>query len=215
MKRLTLIGTKEFAEQIIFFAKRTGEFEFVGYFDEIEPTGNIINGFPVLGKVDDAIQLYQEGKFDCIFIAVGYTRFDLREEFYNRLKGKVPFANIICSSVFMGENVVLGEGIFIGDNTYIDDNTIIEDNVFIHVGSTLGHNNRVGKHTYISGRFDTCGNVTVGDRCFIGVRCLVSDGISICDDSWVGIGSLVLKDITQPGKYMPNVRLMRIDVNMQ
>ena len=30
MKKLALIGTKEFSEQIYFFAKRTGEFEFVG-----------------------------------------------------------------------------------------------------------------------------------------------------------------------------------------
>lgn len=210
-KRLTLIGTKEFADQIIGFAKRTGEFEFVGYFDEIEPTGNIINGFPVLGKVDDAVILYQEGVFDCIFIAVGYTRFDLRELFFEKLKGKVPFANIISPSAFIGKGVNLGEGVFIGDKTFIDDNSVIDDNVFVHVGSTLGHNNHIGLHTYISGRFDTCGYVSVGKRCFIGVRCLVSDHVSICDDSWIGIGSVVLKDITEPGKYMPMSRLIRVE----
>ena len=212
-KRLTLIGTKEFSEQIISFANKTGEFDFVGYFDDLVEKGTIINGKPVLGKVEEAIKLYKDGLFDYIFEGIGYTRFDLREQYYDILKGKVPFANIICPSVSINTNVVLGEGIFIGDNTFIDGNTVIDDNVFIHVGTTLGHNNRIGKHTYIAGRFDTCGNVNIGERCFIGVRCLVSDGITICNDSWIGIGSLILRDITQPGKYMPNVRLMRIDVN--
>lgn len=210
-KRLTLIGTKEFSDQIIHFANRTGEFEFVGYFDDLVEKGTTINGFPVLGKVEEAIALYKNGVFDCIFIGIGYTRFDLRQFYYEMLKGKVPFASIISPTAVIHDHVTLGEGVFIGDNSYIDDKTCIEDNVFIHVGTTLGHNNLIGAHTYISGRFDTCGNVTVGKRCFIGVRCLVSDHISICDDTWIGLGSVVLKDITQSGKYLSMTRLIRVE----
>ena len=57
-KRLALIGTKEFSDQIIHFADRTGEFEFVGYFDDLVEKGTTINGFPVFGKVEDSITLY-------------------------------------------------------------------------------------------------------------------------------------------------------------
>ena len=210
-KRLTLIGTKEFSDQIIHFAEKTGEFDFVGYFDDIDEKGTVINNHPVLGRVEDAIDLYKDSVFDCIFIGIGYTRFDLRQYYFELLKGKVPFANIISPSAVIQDHVTLGEGVFIGDNSYLDDQTCIEDNVFIHVGTTLGHNNRIGAHTYISGRFDTCGNVTVGKRCFIGVRCLVSDHISICDDSWIGIGCVVLKDIIQSGKYMSMTRLIRVE----
>ena len=42
------------------FANRTGEFEFVGYFDDLVEKGTVINGKPVLGKVEDAIQLYKQ-----------------------------------------------------------------------------------------------------------------------------------------------------------
>lgn len=202
MKRLALIGTKEFAEQIFFFAKRTGEFEFVGYFDEIEPTGKIINGFPVLGKVDDAIKLYQEGKFDCIFIAVGYTRFDLREEFYNRLKGQVPFANIIDPTAELGRDVKLGEGIYVGRNAIIDDETVIEDNVFIHRNNMVGHNSIVHKHSYLSGLDHMAGFCEIGTRTFIGLSVCVADHVKIADDVWVGIGCIVAKNIKKPGKYM-------------
>ena len=60
MKRLAIIGTKDFAEQITEFALRTGEFEVVGYYDNIEPKGNLINGRPVLGIIEEAITDYQK-----------------------------------------------------------------------------------------------------------------------------------------------------------
>lgn len=211
MKRLTLIGSKEFSEQIITFASRTGEFEFVGYFDDLVEKGTIINGKPVLGKVEEAVKLYKKGVFDFIFVGIGYTRFDLREYYYNMLKGKVPFANIIMPGVSIEENVSLGEGVFIGENTLIGQNTVIEDNVFMHMGTFLAHDNKVGKHTYISGRIDTAGFVTFGKRNFIGVRALFSDHINICDDVWIGIGCMVLKDIKEPGKYMSNTKLFKIE----
>lgn len=211
MKRLTLIGTKEFSEQIITFANRTGEFEFVGYFDDLVEKGMVINGKPVLGKVEEAIELYKQGVFDCVFEGIGYTRFDLREHYYNMLKGIVPFANIIMPRVVIGENVSLGEGLFIGEDSIIGQNSIIEDNVFIHMGTFLAHDNKVGKHTYMSGRIDTAGFVTFGKRNFIGVRALFSDHIRTCDDVWIGIGSIVLKSINESGKYMSNVKLFKIE----
>lgn len=211
MKRLALIGSKEFAEQIQGFAEATGQFVVVGYFDDYEEKGTIIRSLPVLGGINDIESEYQKGSFDCVFLAAGYNNFIFRENTFNKLSPTVPFANILSPSATIGRNVIIGQGVFVGDHTYIDDKSIIEDNVFIHVGSTIGHNNIIGAHTYISGRFDTCGDVKVGKRCFIGVRCLVSDHVSICDDSWIGIGSVVLKNITEPGKYMPISRLIRVE----
>ena len=202
MKRLALIGTKEFAEQILYFAKRTEEFEFVGYFDNIEPVGRIINGYPVLGKVDEAEQFYQKGIYDCIFIVVGYTRFDLREQFYELLKGKVPFANIIDPTAEIGRDVKLGEGIYVGRNAIIDDESIIEDNVFIHRNNMIGHNSIVHKHSYLSGLDHMAGFCEIGERVFIGLSVCIADHISICDDVWIGIGCIVAKKIRKPGKYM-------------
>ncbi len=212
MKRLTLIGTKEFSEQIIDFAINTGEFEFVGYFDDLVETGTIINGKPVLGNVEDAIELYKNDVFDCIFEGIGYTRFDLRESYYKLLKGKVPFANIIMPSAKIASKAILGEGIFIGGSSFIGDNTIIEDNVFIHGLSVIGHDNHIGAHSYLSGRCDTAGFCSIGKRCFVGIKTCFSDHISISDDVWIGLGCIVAKNLKEPGKYMsPAAKLYKIE----
>ena len=211
MKKLALIGTKEFSDQIIHFAARTNEFIFVGYFDDLVEKGTVVNGYPVLGRVEDAFSLYESGQFDCIFIGIGYTRFDLRQYYYEMLKGRVPFANIIDPTAELGRDVKLGEGIYIGRNAIIDDETVIEDNVFIHRNNMVGHNSIVHKHSYLSGLDHMAGFCEIGERVFIGLSVCVADHISICDDVWVGIGCIVAKNIKKPGKYMTeSVLLTRI-----
>lgn len=212
MKRLALIGTKEFSEQIVLFALQTGEFEFFGYFDDLVEKGTVINGKPVWGKVEDAIALYQDGLFDCIFEGIGYTRFDLREYYYNLLKGKVPFANIIMPTAKIESNVELGEGVFIGGSSSIGSGSVIADNVFIHGYSDIGHNNEIGAHTYISGRFNSAGFCKMGNKCFMGICVIISDHIEIVDDVWIGLGCVVAKSIKESGKYMsPAARLYKIE----
>ena len=212
MKRLALIGTKDFSEQIVSFAQQTGIFEFVGYFDDLVDKGTIINGKPVLGKVTDAIVLFQEGLFDCIFEGIGYTRFDLREYYFNLLKGKVPFANIIMPTAKVASDVVLGEGVFIGGGSSIESKSIIGDNVFIHGNSVIGHNNVIGAHSYLSGRFNSAGYCRIGRMCFIGICVVIADHIEIVDNVWIGLGCIVAKNLQEPGKYMsPAAKLYKIE----
>lgn len=212
MKKLAIIGTKEFAEQITDFAIQTGQFEVVGYYDNVEPKGNIVNGRPVYGTVVDAVEGFKKQIFDEIFIAVGYTRFDLREQFYEQLKGKVPFANIIMPTSEVSPTAKLGEGIYVGPHTTIATNTVVDNNVFVHGHCLLGHDCHIHSHSYFSGRDYMAGFCDIGERVFVGLSVCVADHINITNDVWVGIGSIVAKDLTQPGKYMSAAtRLVRVE----
>lgn len=212
MKRLALIGSKEFAEQISEFVAITNEYEVVGYFDDFEKKGSLVRGLPVFGKISEAECCYSNKLFDYLFFAAGYNNFGFRDSTFSSIKGKIPFANIIMPDVEIGKDVRLGEGIFIGNHSIIGNNTIIEDNVFLHGSSNIGHDNVIGKSTYISGRFDTAGFCEIGRRNFMGIKVMLSDHVSTCDDVWVGLGCIVAKDIKQPGKYMsPSVKLYKIE----
>lgn len=202
MKRLALIGSKDFATQIRQYAENTKNYKVVGFFDDFEEKGKLINGIPVFGTISDVEEVFNEGAFDCLFFAAAYNNFQFRENAFIRLKGKVPFATIIMPTAQVSAGVKIGEGVFIGDGCFIAANTQIEDNVFIHGSSHIGHDNHIDSHTYISGRFDTAGFCTIGKRCFIGIRVCVSDHITICDDAWIGLACVVAKDIKEPGKYM-------------
>ena len=150
MKRLALIGSKEFAQQIRGFAEKTGVFTVVGYFDDFEECGTIIEGLPVIGARKDIVDAYNNNKFDEIFLAAGYNNFVFRDSAFSELKGKVPFANIIMPDAELSETTSLGEGIFIGTKTYFGENVRIDDNVFIHGHTFISHDNIIVSHTYIS-----------------------------------------------------------------
>lgn len=202
MKRLALIGSKEFADQIQCFAEKTGEFVVIGFFDDFEPKGKIIRSLPILGKINEIEEIYKTGVFDYIFLAAGYNNFKFREDVFDGLYGKVPFANIIMPTAQIAPDVKLGEGVFVGGGTIIDKGCEIGNNVFIHGLSIIGHENNVGSHTYFSGRFNSAGFATIGKRCFFGICTCVSDHITICDDVWIGLACVVAKNIKEPGKYM-------------
>lgn len=209
-KRLALIGSRDLAQLIIDQAIATGEYEIFGYFDDFEENGTVVNGYKVYGKVDDAITMFKHGLFDCIFIAIGYGHFDARERFYDKVKGIIPLATIISSGAFVDKTAIIGEGVYIAYGTQIGRYCVVEDNVLIGC-SILGHNNFVGKHTYISGNMSMAGFSSIGRRCFLGIGVLVNEKISICDDTWIGIGMIVYKNIKKSGKYAVFQKIIKID----
>lgn len=209
-KRLALIGSKDLAQQLIPEVIATGEYEIFGYFDDFEEKGTIINGYKVYGKVDDAIGLYKEGLFDCIFIAIGYYHFDVREKFYEKLKGIVPLANIISKDAHLSKSAKIGEGVYLGYGTQVGPHSVIEDNVVVMGNTVFGHNNIIHKNSYFSGGVYMAGFTSVGERCFVGISVTISDKIKICDDVWIGLGMIVYRNILKPGKYSVLQKIIKL-----
>lgn len=201
-KRLALIGSKEFAQQIRGFAEDSNKFKVVGYFDDFEDKDTIIEGLPVLGKRENIIEVFNENGFDEIFLAAGYNNFLFREQVFEELKGKVPFANIIMPGVHLHPSLKIGSGVYIGENTFIGKNVIIGDNNFIHERTSIAHDCIIGNHNYFSGLDSLAGHVTMGDRVFVGLNVCIADNIKITDDVWIGIGATVAQDLKEPLKYM-------------
>lgn len=201
MKKIAFIGTGVLADVLTDLSKNRKLYDVVGYFDDVN-NNDTHNGLPIFGKTDLIKQYYKSGYFDCVFIAIGYTRFDLKEKYYNQLKGDVPLANIIHPESTISENVTLGEGIFLSSQVYITYGATIEDNVSITLRSVVNHDSVVKKHTFFSTNVVTAGNVTIGEKCFIGVGCTIADGINICDNVWLSPGCIVVKDIKKSGQYI-------------
>lgn len=202
MKRLALIGSKAMARGICDMVQLHNIYDVIGFFDDYEEKGKVIDGKPILGTTDDCIELFHKGLFDFAFIASGYNSFEGREKLYNKVKGNIPLANIISPTAYVHPEARLGEGILISDGSYINRETVIEDNVCITLRSIVNHGGLVKKHTFFSTGVITAGNVTIGERCFVGVGVTVSDGVKVCDDVWLSPGSIVIKNIKKPGLYL-------------
>ena len=46
------------------------------------------------------------------------------------------------------------------------------------------------------------GDVTLGDRVFVGANATIRNLVSVCSNVVIGAGAVVTKDITEPGTYV-------------
>jgi len=155
------------------------------------------HGIEVLHDID---QLYNQFKINPDFICSISTKYD-RVSLINQFKslGGIPTSYIAeNSSVCTGE---IGRGSIILQNCIIESNTNLGEFVIINNGSIVSHDSTIGYNTEICPRVTLTGNVSIGENCFIGTGAVITPGVSVVSNCTIGASSLVLKDISNPGKY--------------
>jgi UDP-2-acetamido-3-amino-2,3-dideoxy-glucuronate N-acetyltransferase len=112
----------------------------------------------------------------------------------------------ICKNAVIGDNCVIGEGVYIGPNVTIGNNCKIQNNSLVYEGVTLEDNVFLGPNTVTTNDFKP---QVVGDwkndgrfkktifknGCSIGANSVIVCGVNIGENSLVGAGSVVTKDV--------------------
>ena len=95
--------------------------------------------------------------------------------------------------------VIIGNNVHIGSNTCIDratiDSTVIGDNTKIDNLCQIAHNCHIGRNCIITGFCGFCGGTNIGDNCWVGPHSVVYQKLRIENDSKIGIGSVVLRNV--------------------
>ena len=205
MKRIAIIGAGDLGQQIAHFVTTDNQYEVVGYVDDWQEKGTVVNGKPVLGVIDDLQVLYREGCFEEVIIGVGYKHFEFRKALYLRFDGLIPFATFVHSSCYVDPTSEIGQGVVIYPHCIIDRNAHIKDNVFINWGSGVGHDAVLESHSFIAAKVLIAGLAHVGEMCMIGNGAVTIDHIQIADSTTIGGGAVVVKNIQNPnGIYVGN-----------
>jgi sugar O-acyltransferase (sialic acid O-acetyltransferase NeuD family) len=97
-----------------------------------------------------------------------------------------------------------GVGTIVCPGTYITTGVTIGKHVIINLHCTIGHDCVIGDFTTISPGANISGNVTIGSECYIGTNAVIREKVSICGGVTIGAGTVVVKDITEPGIYVGN-----------
>jgi acetyltransferase-like isoleucine patch superfamily enzyme len=133
----------------------------------------------------------------------------------------------------MENNIIKGSGVKIIEPVNLYGCTL-QDNVFIGPFVEIQNNVTIGERTRIQSHSFICSNIEIGADCFIGHGVMFTNDkftdrklskeflptklgnkvyvgsnstilpISICDDVVIGAGSVVTKDIIEPGTYAGN-----------
>ena len=113
----------------------------------------------------------------------------------------------IGNNVFVGPFVEIGKNVIVDDNTRISSHTFICPEVKIGKDCFIGHGVMFTNDKFSEGKINFESNkwleTNIGDNVLIGSNVTLLP-VRICDNVVIGAGSVVTKDINEPGIYVGN-----------
>ena len=105
-------------------------------------------------------------------------------------------------AILSGIGTTIGEGTVVMASTVINPSAQIGSHCIINTAALVEHDNVVSDYVHIAIGAKLAGTVSVGRRTLIGAGATISDHVSICDDCVIGAGTVVVKNIIEPGTYV-------------
>ncbi len=110
--------------------------------------------------------------------------------------------NINSGVIFTGKSIQIGRGTFVNWGCFFEGGPItIGERCQIGMQAlfTTGHHPRLndGSLSAAGERLD----IVVGNDCWIGARAILLPGVQVASNVTIGAGSVVTKDLTEPGTY--------------
>lgn len=203
MKQIVIIGAGGFGREVQWLIERINEKEkkwnIMGYIDDGIEAGTEINGYSVLGGVDTLLEMQDN---ICVVCAIGSSI--ARKKVIERLSDKknIEFPNLIDPSVKMSKYVQIGEGNIICAGTILTVNITIEDFVILNLDCTVGHDVVLNSFVTVYPSVNISGCVTIGKYTEVGTGTQIIQGKRISENTIIGAGSVVVRDIEKLGTYV-------------
>lgn len=104
--------------------------------------------------------------------------------------------------------IEIGNGVFLGANSTVEraalEVTKIEDGAAIDDLTQVGHNVHIGKGSSVACGAVLCGGVRLGRECQIAPNACVRQQLSVGDNSLIGLGAVVIRDVPDHAVYVGN-----------
>jgi sugar O-acyltransferase (sialic acid O-acetyltransferase NeuD family) len=203
-KVLAIIGAGDLGKQIAHLALSDNHYSQVVFFDDYINL-NQVEGNIVIGKIRNVLESFENNKFDELIIAIGYNHFKFRAELYHFFNGqKIPFGRIIHTTSWIDSKAEIKNGVVIYPDCIIDANVLIGFNTILNLGCTISHDTEIGAHCFIAPRVAIAGFSKIGEQSFLGINSTIIDNLSICNNTQIGAGAVVVKNIEKSGVYVGN-----------
>ena len=135
------------------------------------------------------------------FVAIGNAQ--TREAFVGKiLDAGGTLVSLIHPHSTVSESAIIGWGSVVMAGAVINPGAVLGNGVIINTCSSIDHDCSVGDFAHVSVGSHLCGTVTVGAHTWIGTGATVSNDVSICGDCMIGAGTVVIRNIQEPGTYV-------------
>ena len=200
MKKIIILGGKGNGTVIgscveDFVKGANNEWKFLGYLDDANDKGIVLDGYPVLGKINEVNKFLSD---DVYFIQAIITvkKAEERLKLLNDLQIPIEkFATIIHPTAVVGKNVQFGYGVVLMPGTIISPGVKLGNHTQCYANSFVGHDTKIGNFCFIANNASVGGCIETGNGVHFGSNSSIREHVNIGDWSIIGLGSVVLKDV--------------------
>jgi len=192
-----IFGSAGFAKEVWAVCQRRNIF--VPYFIDRNNAGNSLYSTPIISDEN-----FNSEKYKAI-VAIGDPKMRKKICGFVELKGG-KFFTITDPNVILLDpgRITISEGCVICAGVVITIDVFLGKHCHINLNSTIGHDTQIGDYVTISPGVNISGNVKIGKNCYIGTNACIKERINICDNTIIGMGAVVIKNITEAGTYIGN-----------
>lgn len=196
MSALLISGTGGHALSVADAALASGRWDSLVFLDD--GSKDVILGFPVLGGLTSAETLRHD--YPEAFVALGNNA--LRLEWLKKLRdwGFIT-PSIIHPRAVVSPTAEVGNGCVIMAGAIVNAKAVIHDGCILNTACSVDHNCVLDAGVHLSPGAHIGGDTFIGARTWVCIGAAIGSQRSVCADSIVAAGAVVVKDITEPGLY--------------
>ena len=105
------------------------------------------------------------------------------------------FAPLVHPRAYIGSHVTIGEGVVVAPHATISPNTVLSDFALINRAASIGHDVTIGPYSRIGPSAAIAAFCRIGTMTSVNIGAIILDRIHIGNNSVVGAGALVTKDV--------------------
>jgi sugar O-acyltransferase (sialic acid O-acetyltransferase NeuD family) len=198
LKDIAIIGAGGFGRETAWLIQQLGGWNLIGFFDD---NTNANTGFADLKILGDIDALKNLATTTALVIAISNPV--IRQQIAEKIGDEFDFPSLIHPSSSVGHpSNQIGKGVIVTDGVILTTHIYLGDFTIVNLATTIGHDCRLSKFTSIMPQCSISGNVTLGERCFVGAGARVLQSISLGNDCVVGAGAVVTKSFGTGAKLV-------------
>ena len=197
---MIILGAGEFAEIAESYLRRYTGYPIRGFAVEKEfLKEDSFCGLPVVPLED----IYKLDDNQTVVNAI--TQIPARIRLFRLLKERgFHFETFVHPRAYQDPSSAIGEGSFIFEDNVIQRNAVIGGNCVLWSGNHIGHRAVIGNHCFISSHVVVSGFCEIGSGSYVGVNACFADGVKIGENTLIGMGTVVHKDLEGGKVYVGN-----------
>lgn len=193
--KIAIYGAGSLGNEILSLIKSgntISQYEEIVFVDDICEV-RMVNGIDVYGY-SEFKKLYKKEEIKLV-IASGEPQY--RKILYDKIiEDGYTLEKIISSQSYIGTQSNIGDGTVVFPNVYISNNVNIWENCLIHANSKIESQCIIGAHSFVSSGAFIGANSKLGNIVFVGPNAALFDHIDVGDNSLIGMGSVVIGDVS-------------------